>query len=83
MEENKTVIDARTFQEIWRSLTPVEQGHLRYQLIRDTTYTRQAINAWANGSVPINKMARVAVAKVVNRVLGINTTHTLLFPSTK
>ena len=81
MEENKSVIDTRTFQEIWKSLTPVEQGHLRYQLIQDTTYTRQAINAWANGSSPINKMARVAVAKTVNKVLGLNTSHTLLFPA--
>ena len=83
MEENKTVIDTRTFQEIWKSLSPIEQGHLRYQLIRETTYTRQAINAWTNGAVPINKMARTAVAKVVNRVLGLNTTQALLFPSAR
>ena len=83
MEENKTVIDTRTFQEIWKSLTPVEQGHLRYQIIRDTSYTRQAINNWANGATPINKMARVAVTRVVNRVLGLNTSHALLFPSAR
>lgn len=83
MEENKTVIDTRTFQEIWKSLSPIEQGHLRYQLIQDTTYTRQAINAWVNGSIPVNIMARKAVAKTVNKVLGLNTSHALLFPTAR
>ena len=80
MEENKSVMDTRTFPEIWKSLTPVERGHLRYQLIRDTTCTRQTINHWVKGVMPVHLKTRKLVALTMNRVLGITTNRALLFP---
>lgn len=83
MEENKSVIDTRTFQEIWKSLTPGQRGYLRYQLIHDTTCTRQTIQNWAKGVMPVHLRTRDIVARTVSKVLQINTRRNILFPDSK
>ena len=80
MEANTKEIDTRTFPELWQSLSPAEQGEVRYQIMRDTLCTRQSVHNWANGATPIYRDIRIKVAKSITKVLGLNVSHLLLFP---
>ena len=83
MEENKSVIDTRTFPEVWKSLTPLEQGFLRHSLMCTTTATRQTICNWINGGKPVYQKTRSIVAATINRVFHMNTKKEFLFPEKK
>jgi len=75
--------DARTFPEIWGSLNSAEQSDLRYELIKETTCTRQSIDNWSKGTTPINRKSRRAIAAVIRRKLHLNVNHVTLFPSAR
>lgn len=73
--------DARTFQEIWKSLTPAEQSELRFMLIKSTGCTRQSVANWSKGAYPIYRDKRLKVAYAVNSLLKLNVSHLTLFPN--
>ena len=76
-------IDARTFPEIWKSLTPAEQSELRYMIIKSAGCTRQSVHNWSKGSYPIYRDKRVKVASVVSSLLKCNVSHMTLFPNAR
>lgn len=63
------------------SLTPTEQTELRFNLMREVFCTRQTIYNWAKGKTPVYRSVRVDAAKTIGKVLGIRTSHTILFPT--
>lgn len=73
--------DARTFAEIWGKLTPAEQSELRFQLTRNGDCSRVSVYKWAEKGVrPVSLGMRKRVSSIVNKTLGIKTTHLTLFP---
>lgn len=73
--------DARTFAEIWGGLTPAQRSELRFQLTRNGECSRVSVYKWAEkGVYPISLGMRRRVSNIVNKTLGIKTTHMTLFP---
>lgn len=73
--------DARTFAEIWGGLTAAEQSELRYQLTKNGDCSRVSVYKWAvKGVRPVSLGMRKRVSSIVNRTLGIKTSHITLFP---
>lgn len=79
----KSDIDARTFPQIWETLTSAEQAELRDALIKKTSCTRQSIFNWSNGTSPIYRDIRVKVADTIKKTFGFNVSHLTLFPSAR
>ncbi len=77
---NKETLDARTFQEIWNSLSPEEQSDLRYELTKNGECSRTSLYNWSKGVAPINVSLRRKVASTMGRILGLRVSHTTLFP---
>ena len=75
--------DARSFPEIWESLTPVERAELRHQLIKNVGVTRQTVDNWSKGVTPIMRDIRVKVARCFGQALNIHVSHTTLFPNVR
>lgn len=74
-------IDARTFPEIWKSLSQNEQSDLRYTLMLKMKVTRQTIENWSKkGVMPIYQGAKEEVSRIVSSKLGIKTSWQTLFP---
>lgn len=82
-EYKKSGIDARTFPEIWKSLTPAEQSELRDALMKKFSITRQAVYNWSTGASPFYRPARVAAAEVIKKTFGYNVSHLTLFPNAR
>lgn len=73
--------DARTFSEIWGELTAAERSELRFQLTRNGDCSRVSVYKWAvRGVRPVSLGMRKRVSYIVNRTLGIKTSHITLFP---
>ena len=69
----KKLIDARTFPEIWKSLDAnYEQSELRFQLISNRCCsTPQTVWNWANGNTqPTEVLVLRKIAKVVSEFLS-------------
>lgn len=78
---DKDSIDARTFPQVWGSLSPAEQEELRYQLVRSGVCTRQSIWNWSRGGRPQTMDVRRRISAMLNRHLKIKTTQLTLFPN--
>ena len=80
-ETNPT--DARTFPEIWASLTTDEREELHYQLMKSRcTTTRQTVWNWASGKKrPFSVLISNEIAKCVTKVTGKRVIAATLFPS--
>lgn len=76
----KKELDTRTFPEICASLNNAEWLAIRDRCVILTGKTESAVYYWREGKQPASLMERKAVSEVVNRVLGIKTSHRTLFP---
>lgn len=81
--KEKITTDARTFKEIWESLTPDDQEELRIDIFKARCCTtRQAIYYWATGKkAPSHPLIRTNVAKVVGNFIGKKVFPATLFPA--
>ncbi len=77
---DKETIDARTFPEIWETLSPAEQSELRFQLTRNGDCSRTAVFMWSKGVMPKSLSVRKKVASTIKSILGLNVRHLTLFP---
>lgn len=76
----KKELDTRTFPEICASLSNAEWLAIRDRCVIQTGKTESAVYYWREGKQPVSLMERKAVSEIVNRVLGIKTSHRTLFP---
>lgn len=76
----KESTDARTFPQIWETLSVAEQSNLRYELTKSGDCSRVSIYNWSKGTCPISVGLRKKVASTINRTLGLNVSHITLFP---
>ena len=76
----KKDLDPRTFPEICASLSNAEWLAIRDRCVIQTGKTESAVYYWREGKQPVSLMERKAVSEIVNRVLGIKTSHRTLFP---
>ena len=74
--------DARSFPEIWATLSEDERDNLSLELFKKKCCrTRQAIFYWAKGErAPINQLVRDTVAQIVGKMLGAKVFPQTLFP---
>lgn len=80
-KENSTT-DARTFPEIWKSLTQYEQRNLRADIVHATKCTTVTIYRWQTGeNTPSSQPAKDKVAQVVSKFLGRKCFAHTLFPN--
>jgi len=78
----KENIDARTFPQIWNSLTATEQAELRDRLMRTGDISRTALFNWSKGKTsPASIGNKRRVAAAINKFLGYNVSHLTLFPT--
>lgn len=76
----KKEIDTRTFAEICATLTQPAWLELRGRLFTKLGRTEQTLLNWRSGKTyPNSNLERREVSNIVNRFLGINTTHLTLF----
>lgn len=73
-------LDARTFPEIWETLTQAEQEEIRDRLTRNGDCTRMSLFNWTKGVRPNSLALRRKVAAIMNKYLGLNVSHITLFP---
>lgn len=78
----KKSIDTRTFPEIWKSLTPLEQKLLEEKIMKELIVSRQALWLWANGQRNPLPLYRKAIADILSS-MGIRTSMKILFPNIK
>jgi hypothetical protein len=76
----KKELDTRTFPEICSSLSNAEWLAIRDRCVIQTGKSESAVYYWREGKQPVSLMERKAVSEIVNRVLGIKTSHRTLFP---
>lgn len=84
MQSNKEKSnDARSFPEIWATLSSDEKDELVYELIRTKCCkTRTAILMWARGERrPSNALTRDVIARSIGKTLGLRVFGTTLFPA--
>ena len=73
--------DARTFPEIWNSLTSGEQLDLRDLILEKTKATSNTFWFWKKGaSMPASRTDRRTIARVVSTFLNVNASEHTLFP---
>ncbi len=79
----KNLIDARSFQEIWKSLSEIQRQDLSFRLQRmECKVSRQTIYNWATGhTTPTLAPYRDGAAKVISRWLGVKVYPHTLFPT--
>lgn len=80
--KEKIPTDARSFPEIWATLTVDEKEELVYELLKTRCCTtRTAIRQWGRAvRRPANILTQETVAKAIHKVLGIRVLRTTLFP---
>lgn len=78
----KKTIDTRTFPEIWKSLTLLEQKLLEEKLTKELIVSRQALWLWANGQRNPLPLYRKAIADILCSI-GIRASMKTLFPNIK
>ena len=76
----KETIDARTFPQIWETLSAAEQSNLRYELTRNGECSRTSVYNWSKGMCPISVALRKKVADKMSKTLGLRVSHITLFP---
>lgn len=59
--------------------TPAQQAEVRWQLQRKVGCTRQSVNNWSKGTIPISLLVRKIAAKVIGSTLGLNLIPDTLF----
>ena len=74
--------DARSFPEIWATLSAGEKDDLVYELIKaKCCKTRTAVGMWGRGDrQPGNNLTRDVIAKSIGKVLGLKVHSATLFP---
>lgn len=73
--------DARTFSEIWNSLSDVERVQLQDAIIRKTGASSNTFWFWKNGrSIPASRTDRRNIAREVSNFLGYPVHDATLFP---
>lgn len=80
MYENNS-IDARTLPQIWRECTPLEQDAIRTKI--KSRLSCSAVTAWSycNGKFsPRSPLVQKEIARIIKSTLGVNVSHTTLFP---
>lgn len=77
---NKENIDARTFPQIWETLTSSEQQELRFQLTKNGDCSKTSVFYWSKGVTPASLGMRKKVAAAMKSYLGLNVSHLTLFP---
>ncbi len=82
MQSNeKEIIDARAFPQVWESLSDTERNDLALEIYkRKCCTTRQTIHNWATGSITPMPIVRDAVAEAVTKVTGRKVVAKFLFP---
>lgn len=76
----KKDLDTRTFPQICSSISGSEWLLLRDRIIEKTEKSEQAVYKWKDGKcIPMSIPERKQIAEIVNRVLGIRTSHITLF----
>lgn len=82
MQSNKTIsIDARTFPEIWETLSAPERSDLRVATISKIRCSDVTFYNWAKGATsPMSYPVKREVASVIKSTLGITVPPNLLFP---
>ncbi len=76
----KEGIDARTFPQIWETLTPAEQSSLREAISNACGVSRTTIYNWTKGISPVSVRQRKQVATTMGKELGAQFFHVTLFP---
>ena len=73
--------DARTFSDIWNSLSDVERVQLQDAILRKTGASSNTFWFWKNGrSIPASRTDRRTIAREVSAILGIPVHDAALFP---
>lgn len=73
--------DARTFSEIWNSLSDVDRVQLQDAIIRKTGASSNTFWFWKNGrSIPASRTDRRSIAREVSNFLGYPVHDATLFP---
>lgn len=76
----KKDLDTRTFPQICSGMSSSEWILIRDRIIEKTEKTEQAVYKWRDGKcIPMSIPERKAISEIVNRVLGIRTSHITLF----
>ena len=78
----KILNDARSFPEIWATMSAGEKDDLVYELLKSKCCkTRTAIGMWGRGDrQPSNNLTRDVIAKSIGKVLGLKVHSSTLFP---
>ena len=78
----KNLNDARSFPEIWATMSAGEKDDLVYELLKSKCCkTRTAIGMWGRGDrQPSNNLTRDVIAKSIGKVLGLKVHSATLFP---
>ena len=78
--KEKEQYDARTFPEIYMSLSRIQQSELRDNIIRLTGASRVAVYFWSIGrTIPQRSADRQAVSESIKKVLHIMVPPHILF----
>lgn len=83
MQSNKEISnDARSFPQIWATLSVGEKDDLVYELIKaKCCKTRTAVGMWGRGDrQPSNALTKDTIAKVIGKTLGLRVFSSTLFP---
>lgn len=76
----KEQLQQKSFQEIWKILTPSEQADVRYELMSKIRCTMQTVRNYANGRTRPSYPVMKEVASVVSKVTGTKCHPNYLFP---
>ena len=79
MNENKT-IDARTFPEIWETLTDYQKDNLRFAIYVNLRVSPQTLWNWRHGKRTPNGANQKEVARRTSIVAKVKCKPELLFP---
>lgn len=82
MQSNKQKpIDARTFVQIYQSMSRNQRQTLQLTIIDRLGVTHQTIWNWGTGKYqPVIPLMKNIVSKAIESVLGVRTTPQTLFP---
>lgn len=79
MNENKT-IDARTFPEIWETLTDYQRDNLRFAVLVNIRVSPQTFWNWRTGKRRPDFLHRKEIARLTSIVTKTKCNSELLFP---
>lgn len=79
MNENKS-IDARTFPEIWETLTDYQKNNLRFAIYVNLRVSPQTLWNWRHGKRTPNWANQKEVARLTSIVAKVKCKPELLFP---